>query len=198
MDGAMSPSDKRQRLRTPERGFSYIWLLLFIAFMGYGLTVVAEIQSTVSQREKERALLAIGRQFREAIRRYHETQVTGTKKEYPASLDDLLKDPRYPGVKRHLRQIFVDPMTGQPEWGLVKVGERIVGVHSLSERTPIKKDNFELEDLQFLGKQKYVEWVFVYPSDLLLQIDASGTPNIKSPAKGAENEPLLKNKEAKR
>jgi type II secretory pathway pseudopilin PulG len=193
----MSPSDKRQRPRTHSRGFSYIWLLLFIAFMGYGLTVVVEIQSTVSQREKERALLAIGRQFREAIRRYHETQVTGTKKEYPASLDDLLKDPRYPGIKRHLRQIFVDPMTGQSEWGLVKLGERIVGVHSLSGLTPIKQDNFELEDMQFRGKQKYVEWVFVYPSDLLLLIDASGTPSIKDPVKGAENEPLLKNEEVK-
>lgn len=197
MDGAMSPSDKKQRLRASQRGFSYIWLLLFIAFMGYGLTVVAEIQSTVSLRERERALLAIGRQFREAIRRYHETQATNTKKEYPASLDDLLKDPRYPGVKRHLRQIFVDPMTGQPEWGLVKVGERIVGVHSLSELTPIKQDNFEQEDLQFRGKQKYAEWVFVYPSDLLLQIDTSGTPSIKSPVKGADD-PLLKNEEVKR
>jgi hypothetical protein len=165
--------------------------------MGYGLTVVAEIQSTVSLRERERALLAIGRQFREAIRRYHETQATNTKKEYPASLDDLLKDPRYPGVKRHLRQIFVDPMTGQPEWGLVKIGERIVGVHSLSELKPIKQDNFELEDSQFRGKQKYAEWVFVHPSDLLLQIDTSGTPGIKSPVKGAD-EPLRKNEEVKR
>jgi type II secretory pathway pseudopilin PulG len=198
MDRAMSRSDIRPQFRGRNRGFSYIWLLLFIAFMGYGLTVVAEIQSTVSQREKERALLAIGRQFREAIRRYHETQATGTKKEYPASLDDLLKDPRYPGIKRHLRQIFVDPITGQPKWGLVKVGERIVGVHSLSGLTPIKQDNFELEDMQFRGKQKYAEWVFVYPSDLLLQIDASGTPSIKSSVKGAENEPMLKNEEIKR
>lgn len=145
-----------------QRGFSYLWVLLLVALMGIGLTVAAEIDATAAQRDKEQQLLAIGRQFRTAIERYHEAS---NVKEYPASLDDLLVDPRVPGVRRHLRKIFVDPMTGRAEWGLVKVAGRIVGVHSLSERQPIKQANFEADDFGFTGRSKYSEWVFTYPAD---------------------------------
>lgn len=145
-----------------QRGFSYLWVLLLVALMGIGLTVAAEIDATAAQRDKEQQLLAIGRQFRTAIERYHEAS---NVKEYPASLDDLLVDPRVPGVRRHLRKVFADPMTGRAEWGLVKVAGRIVGVHSLSERQPIKQANFEADDFGFAGRSKYSEWVFTYPAD---------------------------------
>ncbi|MBS1196694.1 MAG: type secretion system protein [Proteobacteria bacterium] len=151
------------------RGFTYLWVLLLVALMGVGLVLAVEIDSTAAQREQEKEMLSIGRQFRRAIGQYHETQIVGGKREYPASLDDLLKDNRFPGMRRHLRKIFVDPMTGKAEWGLVRVGGRIVGVHSLSERTPIKQEGFEPEDMSLRGKQKISEWVFTYPPELLVQ-----------------------------
>ena len=61
---------------------------------------------------------------------------------YPATLEDLLRDGRVPGIKRHLRKIFVDPMTGKTEWGLIKEGGRIIGVHSLSANKPLKQGGF--------------------------------------------------------
>lgn len=152
-----------------EAGFSYLWVLMLIAFMGLGLTATVAIDSTTVQRDREKELLSIGRQFRTAIGRYYETQLAGGKREYPASLEDLLQDNRVPGIRRHLRQVFVDPMTGKADWGLVKVGGRIVGVHSLSERMPIKQAGFEAEDMNLQGKQKHAEWVFSYPFDLTLQ-----------------------------
>jgi len=165
-------------------GFAYLWVLLLVAFMGIGLTVGVEIYTTSVRRDKEAELIAIGRQFRTAIARYYESP-TG-KHDYPASLEDLLQDNRSPGVMRHLRKVFVDPMTGKPEWGLVRVGGRIVGVHSLSEMTPIKQDNFEAEDMGFRSKGKYSDWIFTYPSDLLLPKDqnAPANPSMQS---GIEN-----------
>lgn len=145
-----------------EAGFSFLWVLFLVAFIGLGLTVAVEIDSTAVQREREKELLSIGRQFRMAIGRHYETQSPSGKREYPASLEDLLQDNRLPGIRRHLRRVFVDPMTGKAEWGLVKVEGRIVGVHSLSNKMPIKQDGFEAEDINFRGKQRYAEWTFVY------------------------------------
>ncbi|MFC5473798.1 type II secretion system protein [Paraherbaspirillum soli] len=174
-----------------DGGFAYLWVLLLVAIMGLGLTVGVDIYTTSVTRDKEAELLAIGRQFRVAIGRYYETQLgSGGKREYPASLEDLLRDNRSPGLKRHLRQVFVDPMTGSAEWGLVRVAGRIVGVHSLSAKMPIKQDHFEADDMSFRGKEKYSDWVFTYPSDLLLRTDVNGLNG----AEGKELKPVdLKN-----
>jgi hypothetical protein len=128
-----------------------------------------ELDSTLTQRSREKALLTTGHQFRRALASYHETQGPGGKSEYPATLDDLLRDNRFPDTRRYLRQIFVDPMTGKADWGLLKTGDRIVGVYSLSEKKPIKQDNFDPEDAAFHAKSSYTEWVFTYPPDLLLR-----------------------------
>ena len=136
-----------------EHGFAYLWTLLLVAFMGIGLTVGAEIYSTSVQRDKEKELLFIGRQFRDAIGRYYEGQLQGGARAYPVTLDELLQDTRSPGARRYLRKRFVDPMTGKPEWGLVIVAGRIVGVHSPSEKAPIKLDNFERSEERRVGKE---------------------------------------------
>jgi type II secretory pathway pseudopilin PulG len=154
-----------------QGGFTYLWVLLMVAFMGVALTLAAEVDQTIVNRDREKGLLAVGREFQRAIGSYYESQHVGGNKEYPASLDDLLQDPRFPGVKRHLRKLYIDPVTGNSEWGIKRVGGRIVGIFSLSENAPIKQSNFEvgLEYLQ--GAKKYSDWVFVYPSDLMFQPD---------------------------
>lgn len=161
--------------RYGEAGFAYLWVLLLVAFLGLSLTAAVEVDATNVQREREKELLSIGRQFRGAIGRYYETQLTAGRREYPAELADLLQDKRVPGIKRHLRQAFVDPMTGKNEWGLIKIGGRIVGVHSLSEKQPIKQEGFEADNANLRGKKKYSEWVFTYPVDLILQIEAGAS-----------------------
>lgn len=165
-----------------QAGFSYLWVLLLVAFLGMGLTLAVEIETTAAQRDKEKELLAIGRQFRTALARYHEIQMPGGQHLYPATLEALLQDNRTPGVRRHLRKIFVDPMTGKAEWGLVQVGGRIVGIHSLSDKAPIKQDGFEVEDSNLKGKEKYSDWKFTYPADLLLRPDVAVNGNPGAPA----------------
>jgi hypothetical protein len=155
-----------------------------VAFMGVGLILGAEIYTTSTQRDKEKTLLAVGRQFRVAIGRYHQTKLVNGQHEYPMDLGDLLQDNRSAGVTRHLRKIFVDPMTAKSEWGVLRLGGKIVGVHSLSDVAPIKQDGFEAADVSFTNKKKYSEWVFTYPPDLLLSPHSDApTPKDTVPAK---------------
>jgi type II secretory pathway pseudopilin PulG len=144
-----------------QEGFSYVWVLFLVALMGLGLTVATDLESTATQRDKEKELLSIGRQFRTALASYYGMHGSNGMQRYPGSLDDLVRDSRVPGVKRHLRKVFVDPMTGKAEWGLVKIGGRITGVHSLSDRKPIKRSGFD-EEMDFGQKNTYAEWVFSY------------------------------------
>jgi type II secretory pathway pseudopilin PulG len=194
----MSPSRQvfftRDEMRCSyfQVGFSYFWLLFLVAFLGIGLALTSEMLVTAQQRDKERELLAVGHQFRQAIASYYEAQqgnsrlqvsqsiptaVTGTtsgginQRQYPASLEELLLDQRSQATKRHLRKIFVDPITGKAEWGLYKQNGRVVGVFSLSEKQPIKVEGFEADDASFRQKTKYSEWIFSYPSDAIDRVN---------------------------
>lgn len=183
MANRMNPCKRLKVLRRSRAGFAYLWLLMVIALAGLGLSAAAEIYATSVRRDKENELIGVGRQFRNAIGRYYEMQLTAGKHEYPTSLDDLLQDKRSPGVRRHLRKIFVDPMTQTPDWGLLRVSGRIVGVHSLSEAAPIKQDQFEVEEMGFRRKAKYRDWIFTYPPDLLQRTGAA-LPDIATPYPG--------------
>lgn len=143
-------------------GFTYISLLAIIAIMGIVLGTTGEMWHMALKREKERELLFAGDEFRRAIGLYYK-RTPGQGRRYPESLEDLLKDPRYPSTQRYLRKIYADPVSGNTEWGLVKgtAGE-IIGVYSLSEEEPIKKSNFSFADKNFEGQTKYKDWVFMY------------------------------------
>ena len=142
-----------------SRGFTYLGLLFGVAVMGLALASVAQVWGTIAKREREQELLFIGNEFRQAIGSYYES-TPGTK-EYPRRLADLLQDNRFPNIRRHLRKLYVDPMTGKPTWGLVLQGDQILGVYSLSQDHPIKTANFEIADSFFAG-ETYAEWQFVY------------------------------------
>jgi len=148
--------------RYRQAGFTYLALLFAVAVAGVALAASGALWSVELQREREAELLFVGNQFRLAIRSYHEHS-PGMLKHYPMSLDELVRDNRYLGVKRHLRRIYTDPITGQSEWGLLMAPEGgIMGVRSLSDRAPIKRANFFLRDAIFEGKNMYSEWHFVY------------------------------------
>lgn len=157
------------------KGFTYVGLLIAIVFFGLGSVSVARVLASSEQGEKERELLFIGQQFREAISFYYAAG-TGARR-YPEKLEDLLADPRFSTIKRHLRRIYNDPITGKAEWGVVIAPEGgIMGVHSLSERKPMKRTNFDLPNLNLNEVSKttevrnytYRDWQFVYrPSAMI-------------------------------
>ncbi len=150
------------QLSCREQGFAYFGLMILLLVMGVALAAGGEVWHLALKREKEQELLFVGNQFRQAIRLYYEG-TPGQARRYPARLEDLLADPRYPSTRRYLRKIYADPVTGTMTWGLVKgpSGE-ILGIHSLSKKEPVKKTNFSSVDKQFENKKMYADWVFMY------------------------------------
>jgi type II secretory pathway pseudopilin PulG len=148
--------------RARASGFTYAGILIAVALVGVSLAVTGEVWQTTVQRERERELLFVGDEFRRAITQYYES-TPGTGKQFPKSLDDLVRDNRYPTTRRYLRKVYADPMTGQREWGLVKgPGDGIMGVHSLSKKMPLKRANFPPEYASFDRAESYAAWLFAY------------------------------------
>jgi hypothetical protein len=143
-----------------QAGFTYLWVLMSVALMGLGLVVAADLHTTSARRQQEADLLWVGHQFQMALTSYHNVALPNGAQEYPASVDDLLVDKRGVVVRRHLRKLFVDPVTGRAEWGEVRVGGRIVGVYSLSEAKPLKRTGFAEEFRGFESAQQLSDWVF--------------------------------------
>lgn len=145
-----------------QGGVTYLALLFFVAASGAALAATGTIWSHERQRDKERELLWIGNQFREAIALYYHRS-PGAVKRYPDKLEDLLEDKRHLSTQRYLRKIFHDPMTGKPEWGLVPApGGGIMGVYSLSDLAPVKIDNFPSPFESFSGTSRYAGWRFIF------------------------------------
>jgi len=158
-------------------GFTFLGLMIIIAIMGIVLLTVGEVWHVAQKRAKEQELLFVGNQFRQAIKLYGAHTPGGNKQQaYPATLEDLLKDPRYPSTQRYLRRIYLDPITGSPDWGVTRAPNGgINGVYSLSEETPIKQSNFRLVDQNFEGKTKYADWIFL-PTSAVAAVSPVGTP----------------------
>jgi type II secretory pathway pseudopilin PulG len=141
-----------------QRGYTYLTLLFAVAFMGAGLGAASTLWHTAQMREKERELLYVGDQYKKAIEAYF-----AQGKTYPRELVQLLRDQRVQGMRRYLRKLYRDPVTGKSEWGLVKTPDGgIAGVYSLSEQTPFKQGDFPKDYAEFTGKQKYSDWKFAY------------------------------------
>ena len=157
-----------------DAGFTYVGLLLAIVFFGMGSVGVARVLASSERGDRERELLFVGAQFRAAIGAYYSSGPGGSR--YPESLEQLLADPRFPTVVRHLRRIYPDPVSGKIEWGLVMAPQGgIMGVFSLSEREPMKRAHFEppnqaLNDAVLLAetgdghRYSYRDWQFVHPA----------------------------------
>jgi hypothetical protein len=132
--------------------------LFAIAALGLLAATAGQVWHTTAQRMREDDLLFAGHAFAKALDSYHAFAVGGAQ-QYPLTLEELLDDRRSQTTLRHLRRIYVDPMTGQADWVLVTAGERIVGVHSRSADAPFRRD-FEGTDAIFNGANRYEQWVF--------------------------------------
>jgi len=147
-------------IRPGQSGFTYLGVLFLIALMAAALAAVAIVWSTYSKREKEAELLFIGAQFVDAIKSYQGN--TPGAAQLPQTLDDLVEDKRVPNIRRHLRKIYVDPMTRKAVWGLVQVpGGGIAGVYSLSEDRPISDPDLPGRASAAAPAEKYSDWKFV-------------------------------------
>lgn len=132
-------------------------MLFLIALVAISALAVSTVGHYSRVRSDELELLRIGAEFRRALASYRsasEPQV------YPRSLDELISDQRTGDEVRHLRKIYVDPITRTREWGLVLAGGHIVGIHSLSSGIPLKTSGFHAPDRHFEDAGSYADWIF--------------------------------------
>jgi general secretion pathway protein G len=121
-----------RRGRPGERGLSYIEVMATTAILAILAMVILPTAQAAHKRRKELELRASLRELRVAIdkfRMYCDPQSPVPRKiapkepPYPENLEDLTEGHQLlnqpPGnKKRFLRQIPVDPMTGDTEWGV--------------------------------------------------------------------------------
>jgi len=151
-----------------HRGYTYFGVLFAVLLVGLALSGAAAVSEVQQQRLKERQLLYVGQQYMAAIGSYYNASPGGAK-QYPQELAELLRDPRYPTIKRHLRKPWRDPMTASGKWGLVRTREgRIAGVYSLARGVPLKRSGFGSPELDrdFADSKSYAQWKFIYRDGL--------------------------------
>ncbi|MGB4812287.1 MAG: type II secretion system protein [Methylophilaceae bacterium] len=152
-------------IKVIRNGFTYIGLLIVIAIAGIGMAAVGVLWKTEMQREHEKELLFIGHEFIEAIVSYYNATPSGVK-QLPKTLDNLITDQRLPIIKHHLRKLYIDPMTGKADWGLILHKGTIVGVYSLSDVKPLKTHGFEVGQEGFATAKSYRDWQFTYSAGI--------------------------------
>lgn len=148
------------------RGFTYLSLIILVAIVALITASAVKLGSVLQRSKAEQELLDIGGAFSDALKSYADATPQGQPTQ-PPSLKELLKDPRFPGTRRHLRKIFVDPMTGKAEWGIVYLGDKVgvLAVYSLSDAKPVKISNFPVRYSGFEGKNRISEWKFTMAAD---------------------------------
>ena len=160
-----------------SQGFAYIALLVVIVVIGISLGAAGKYWSNVVLRDKEEELIFRGDQYRQAIELYYRAVLVAPQ--YPGSIDDLLMDSRTPTGRRHLRQRYKDPISGEDFVEIKNAAtNRIIGVHSPSDKQPLKQSGFPANNIlktillaprpgfpadpnNFEQKGQYSEWLFV-------------------------------------
>lgn len=146
-----------------QAGFAYLGVLVMVmvtSIMAY--TIPQNLQARM-MREKEATLLFNGNQIAQAIGSYYQSgPIQGC---YPTDLAALLEDRREFRTKRHLRQLYPDPMSSSGEWGMkLDIDGRITGVYSLSNDLPYRQQMFPEGYDDFAGKSHYNDWAFIAPT----------------------------------
>ena len=143
-----------------EDGFSYAALLALVAVIGVFAGITTQVTSRAVQAAKEKELLFRGMAYVQAIGSYY--QATQGYQHYPPSLEDLVKDPRFPN-RHHIRRLYLEPMNESLEWRLIRaVDGGISGVCSPSDSVPIKKSGFPVGLEEFEAAEHYSDWCFEY------------------------------------
>lgn len=159
-------------------GFAYVMLLVAVAVLSVFAAGSLQLGSQLSRQHAEQALLDVGGEFQRALYSYSGTTATTSTTgnggggnaaanlaRGPRTLEELLRDGRTASTKRHLRQLYADPMTGSTQWGVIKdPAGFILGIYSKSSERPIKQTNFDMLQAHFEDAESYSKWIFGLPS----------------------------------
>ena len=121
----------RRRARTPGSGMTLLELIIACGILLILASVALPLERVSLVRRRESELRYDLRQMRDAIDRYKDAsdknliKVAAGTEGYPPDLDTLVKGVKLAGPQdrqvRFLREIPVDPMTKNKDWGLRSV-----------------------------------------------------------------------------
>jgi hypothetical protein len=119
--------------------------------LALGANQVMTVVSQQAQRDREAELMRIGDEVVAAIGAYYEKS-PGNVRQYPPSLDHLVEDRRFVGIKRHLRRVYADPLAPGSPWGLVlRADGSLEGIYSNAPGQPVHS-----------AAPSYADWKFVF------------------------------------
>ena len=145
----------------PERGFSFVELLVVTALIGILASAVMPLARVAMQRQREIELRRTLRELRTAIDHYKDaadqgmiaaTELKLGNEGYPPTLEVLVAGVRAAGDAtdrklKFLRRVPLDPMTGSQEWGMRSYqdssdarswgGQNVYDVFTSSDRTAL-------------------------------------------------------------
>jgi type II secretory pathway pseudopilin PulG len=150
--------------RAAEAGFTLVALLVVMFVIALGLSVAGPTWAEQNRRSRERELLRVGVLYERALADFRASS-PGSLRTYPKSLDELVLDTRFLGVRRHLRQLYPDPLEPTRPWGVVKdIDGYIVAVYSQSSDEPVASGSVDLGDIVLAPARHYADWKFSPPS----------------------------------
>ena len=143
-----------------RRGFTLIELIVATAILLILTGLAIPLVRVSIQRERERDLRYDLWMIRDAIDRYKDAADRGafqTKvgtENYPPDMDTLVAGVDVGGKKlKFLRKIPIDPMTGQPEWGMRSMqddptsdswgGQNVFDVYTKSQGTALDDSKYK-------------------------------------------------------
>jgi hypothetical protein len=136
-------------------------MLYLVFLLGLALGKSLEVYSHSLQRGREEELIHVGETYRRALESYYRSS-PGAIREFPRDLNDLLRDQRHFDLKRYMRKLYPDPMTGQAFLPIYDESGGIRGVRSSSSKKPIKTYNPASKSKESSGEStSYQDWQFV-------------------------------------
>ena len=162
----MRPGNLKPRCKT--QGFVFIAVLASMFILALSTQAVMGYVSEQARRERESELIAVGEAYARAIGSYYLSS-PGTIKAYPISVEDLLEDRRFVGIKRHLRQFYADPITRTTNWGWIRAKDGgLAGVYSTSTQNPLQTARIETTEISLGPANRYSDWQFVFKAPTVL------------------------------
>lgn len=149
-----------ETLRSRQRGLGWIFVLLLLAVVSAASAGVAARWADQRERQQEQELLWVGNAYAQALASYRAATPGGVPR-FPASLSALLEDRRGPVLRRHLRQLYPDPVTGHADWLLLRDSQGdVAGLRSASMATPWRRQAMQLASCDVAPATHYSDWVF--------------------------------------
>lgn len=162
-----------------QRGFTMLAVLAAMFLSALAANAVVQSVSQQDMREREAQLMQVGVLYRQAIKDYYEMS-PGAEKQWPKTLEDLTYDVRFVDVRRHLREVYPDPITRSEDWGLITIdiGGRsgISGIFSKSTNEPLNTAAASFSDFEMPSITQYSDRRFEYVPPVIAPKAAAVTP----------------------